>query len=83
MTGYKDPEVAVQMAGELLPEKRVLLVIDPQSDIIVLAFYTEALTALEYAEKRVIKTTADMKLASDDLNLIRRLKKSMESRRKD
>lgn len=60
-----------------------LALLDPQYDMVATAFYLQALSALEYAEKRVIKTIEDMKPASDDLNLIRKLKKAMEARRKD
>ena len=56
---------------------------DPVYDPAVMAFYQQALTALEYAEKRIIKGTDDMTLAGDDLIIIRRLRKTMDSRRKD
>ncbi len=55
----------------------------PQDDAQVVFFYNEALKAREYALARVIATNDDLKPAADDLFLIRKLKKGMESRRKD
>ena len=60
-----------------------LATLDPQYDNALLLFFQEAQKAQEWAEKRAIKTVEDMKHASDDLNLIRKLKKAMESRRKE
>ncbi len=52
-------------------------------DIEVHGYFTEASKMLEYAERRVIKTLDDAKLATDDLSLISELKKSMEAKRKE
>lgn len=60
-----------------------LTIIDPRTVPEVLAFYQQSLAALEFATARVIQTAEDMKPASDDLNLIRKLKRVMENRRKD
>ena len=60
-----------------------LIKVKPELDLQVMAFYTEALELKKYAEARVIKTLEDMKPANDDLNIIRKLKKNMEARRKE
>lgn len=60
-----------------------LATIDPQYDTETMALFIQARSVLKFAEQRVIKTAEDMKPASDDLNLIRKLKKAMDNRRKD
>jgi len=60
-----------------------LTITRPESDVTVMTFYAEAVKLREYAEARVITTIADLKPANDDLNIIRRLKKAMEARRKE
>jgi len=49
----------------------------------IYSYYNEALKLQQYAEVRVIKTLEDAKIANDDLTLIARLKKAMETRRKE
>ena len=60
-----------------------LVKVNPENDPQIVAFYNEALELKRYAEARVIATAADLKPANDDLNLIRKLKKLMEARRKE
>ncbi len=60
-----------------------LVKVKPELDVEVKAFYTEACKIKEYAEARVITTAEDLKPASDDLLIIRRLKKVMEEKRKE
>ncbi len=60
-----------------------LVKINPEADMQVQAFYKEALGLQKYAETRVIKTVEDLKPANDDLNIIRRLRKAMEEKRKE
>ena len=57
--------------------------VNPEADPQIMAFYTEALGLQKYAEALVIKEAKDLAFVSDDLNIIRRLKKAMEERRKD
>lgn len=57
--------------------------INPQTDPEVMNFYNEAVKLKEYAEVRIITTAEDTKLATNDLSLIAKLKKAMESKRKD
>jgi len=45
--------------------------------------YEEALKLKDYAERRVITSTEDIKVATDDLTIIARLKKSMAERKKE
>jgi len=55
----------------------------PDLDLQIKSFYTEALKAKEYAEARIIATVEDLTPASEDLLLIRKLKKAMEEKRKE
>lgn len=64
-------------------EDTALLRINPQQDVEVMNFYAEAMKLLEYANGRVIATAEDTKLATNDLSLIAKLKKAMETKRKD
>ena len=64
-------------------EGTALLRIDPRQDAIVIGFYDEAKKLLDYANARVITSLDDAKLATDDLSMIAKLKKAMESKRKD
>ena len=64
-------------------EGTALLRIDPRQDAIVIGFYDEAKKLLDYANARVIMSLDDAKLAADDLSMIAKLKKAMESKRKD
>ncbi|MDP2651184.1 MAG: hypothetical protein Q8O98_01185, partial [bacterium] len=60
-----------------------LVKIAPSSDLQVMTFYNQALELQKYAEDRVIITNADLLPATNDLSIIARVKKNMESRRKD
>jgi len=60
-----------------------LVITNPREDLAIMALYDEANKLLEYANNRVIATLDDTKLATNDLSLISRLKKAMESKRKD
>ena len=64
-------------------ENTALLRIDPKNDESVIALYNEANKLLEYANARIIATLEDTKLATNDLSLIAKLRKAMESKRKD
>lgn len=64
-------------------QQEVLVKVKPEIDPEVIQFYNEAVRLQAYAEARVIRTLDDMKPANDDLNIIRKLKKAMETRRKD
>ncbi len=57
--------------------------INPKADSQVIAFYNEALGLQKYAEARVIKTTEDLKPATNDLGIIAKVKRGMEERRKE
>ena len=60
-----------------------LAVINPKQDLEVMHFYEEAQRLQKYAEERVITTLEDTKLATNDLSMIAKLKKAMETKRKD
>ena len=65
------------------PEPETALTLRPGEDIEAHSYFDEATKLLEYAEARVIKTLEDAKAATDDLSIISRLKKAMESKRKE
>lgn len=64
-------------------EEGTALALRPGEDIVARDYYAEALKLQEYAAKRTIATVDDMKLATDDLSVIARLKKLMEEKRKE
>ncbi len=64
-------------------EVKSLVLITPDSDGQLMAFYNEALSLRKYAEARVIATNDDLKPATDDLAIIAKVKKAMEGKRKD
>ena len=55
----------------------------PGEDVEVLSYYAEGQKLLDYAEGRYIRAIEDYKVAVDDLSIISRLKKAMESKRKE
>lgn len=66
-----------------MAEVTALIKIRPEADAQVMAFYSEALKLKEYAERRSIVAVEDLTPATADLNIIARVKKGMEGRRKD
>jgi len=64
-------------------EEMKLILIKPQEDIEVIAFYNEAVQLQHFAEARVITTNNDLRPANDDLSIIATIKKGMEAKRKD
>lgn len=66
-----------------MTEESTTLATLPGSDLDVVGYHKEALGLLAFAEKRVIASQDDVKLATDDLSIISRLKKQMEAKRKD
>jgi len=67
---------------ELAPLTAVIAV-KPSSNEDVTKLFWEAITLQEYAESRTIQSLDDLKAATADLNIIRKLKRSLESLRKD
>lgn len=63
-------------------ETKSIAIVEPTQDLEVTSFYNEALKLREYAETRIINSTEAMKLATDDLSVIARVKKSIEEKRK-
>lgn len=58
------------------------LVLRPGEDIEAHGYYIEALKLVVWAEGRVITTVEDIKVATDDLSLISKLKKAMEEKKR-
>ena len=59
------------------------LVLRPGEDIEAHNYFEEAMRLLEYAKGRVISTLEDAKSATNDLSIISKLKKAMETKRKE
>lgn len=59
------------------------LALRPGEDIEAHSYHEEANKLLDYAQRRAIKTLDDAKIATDDLSIISRLKKAMETKRKE
>lgn len=68
-------------ASESAPE--TALAIRPGADVEVMDYYEEALKLEEYARKRTIATGKDNEDATDDLAIISKIKKAMDSKRKE
>ena len=60
-----------------------LVLIKPEADVEIIAFYSEAIRLREYAEARVITTNDDLIPATNDLTIIARVKRGMEAKRKE
>jgi hypothetical protein len=56
--------------------------VNPATDTEVMAFYAEAQSLLDDANTRVIATNEDAKTATNDLSIIAKLRKAMETKRK-
>lgn len=81
-----DRAEAVKEAGETtvpVPEAEIALATRPGSGVEVMSYYTEALKLLDYAEKRVITSVEHIKVATDDLSIISKLKKAMEEKKRE
>jgi len=68
---------------EIQPEPETALALRPGEDIEAMDWHEEAIRLCTYAEGRVIKTLDDAKIATNDLSVISRLKRAMESKRKE
>jgi hypothetical protein len=64
-------------------EENQLTLTKPNANPEVVAFYEQAVRLKEYAASLTIVTNADLAPASDNLVLIRKIKKAMDERRKD
>ena len=64
-------------------ETSTLVKIDPKKDALVMAYYSQAGTLLEYAKSRNIATIEDANAATNDLAMIANLRKALDKRRKD
>lgn len=57
--------------------------IEPKQDEVVLKLGSEAIRVWEYAQKLVVRTTEDVRHATEDLSLISTIKKRLEEKRKE
>ncbi len=60
-----------------------LILVNPLEDAEIMAFHGKATKLKEFAETRVIATLEDTKSATNDLSMIAKLKKAMETKRKN
>ena len=66
-----------------MPIETALIQIRPDTDEKVVSLYQEAVKLQQYAEARVIQSDGDIKVATDDLSIIAKLKKAIEEKRKE
>jgi len=66
-----------------VPIETALIQIRPDTDEKVVSLYQEAVKLQQYAEARVIQSDGDIKVATDDLSMIAKLKKAIEEKRKE
>lgn len=64
-------------------ENTTALALRPGADVEVMSYFDEATKLLAYATERVITEVKDYKVATDDLSILAKLKKSMEEKRKE
>jgi len=60
-----------------------LVLIKPETDAQIVAFYNEAISLRDFATARVIVSNDDLRPANDDLAIIAKVKKGMEEKRKE
>lgn len=65
------------------PNPLKTLILRPGEDIEVRGYYHESMKLLEYAEQRIISTVEDTKAATNDLSIISKLKKAMETKKRE
>ncbi|MDO9579081.1 MAG: hypothetical protein Q7J06_00715 [Bacteroidales bacterium] len=64
-------------------EITAVIQINPQTNQIVIALYEQALRLEDYAKALTITSDNDVKVSTDDLSLIAKLKKAIEEKRKE
>jgi len=60
-----------------------LIQIKPETNEAIIKLYDEAVKLQRYAEARIIATVEDIKVATDDLSIISRLKRAIEEKKKE
>jgi len=75
--------IRVDSGACLAPTKEFNLVLKPEANTEVMAFYNQAVILRDFAKVRVIACNDDLKPANDDLIIIRKVKKAMEEKRKE
>lgn len=72
----------LQITETLIEESQSVAVLRPGEDAEARGWYLESVALLIYAENRTITTTEDNEGANNDLSIISKLKKAMESKKK-
>ena len=75
--------IAVESTPATIDEPKTAVALRPGEDITVRGYFEESQSILAYAERRVIATLEDNKLASDDLTIISRIKRAMEAKKRE
>jgi len=73
----------ITITESLLEESVTALATSPGADAIVIGYYNQGLSLQHYAEERAIATPEDAKAATDDLSVMSKLKRDMETKRKE
>lgn len=60
-------------------DQRALIKVHPMQDDVIKAQVDNAKSALDYAQRRIIKSLDDVKVATDDLAMVSKLKKSAKA----
>lgn len=82
MTQEKDENVLDEEYVSIQQTSAVIH-IAPSIDPRIIALYEEGVSLQRYAEARIIQADSDIKVATDDLSIIARLKKAIEEKRKE
>jgi len=79
-----DPSPEVEdISTTVLSEGNALVRVKPEIDPAIISLHNEAVKLQNYAEAREIEGDDDVKLATNDLNIISKLKKAIEEKRKE
>lgn len=70
-------------SGVNTPEETTTIMVSPDKDDSVVRLYQESCQLEEYANAREVKSVDDVKLVTDELAIIGKLKRSLEGKRKD
>ncbi len=75
--------IRVDPGACLAPTETTSIKIKPETDVQAQSLYNEGLKLQRYAESRVIACDQDVKLATDDLSMLAKLKKALDGKRKE
>ena len=82
-TYLNEPDETETAIARLPVEQRALVRIEPLKDAAVFKLLEEAAKLQQYAEKVVVATVEDVKTVTNDLTIIKELRKQIEEKRKE